>query len=254
MPTKRRITTITLDWGDTLAANFGMPYLVTQRRAFEQLAADLRQLGCDVPATFTQTAMNDLAFDWKNSIDPLTNPEHKEFDFAAMLSTWVRNVGAFDLNTHALTRVITRCLARLTDTVIPFSDTASALSALKARGFRLGVLSHTPWPGDACREWFVRHGLAGYLDFYSLSSDVGWIKPHPRHFQHALDQAGVPANQILHVGDHPLRDIQGARACGFRTCLRVTENMHSQDALNACQPDAEILHLRELVAVAEQLT
>jgi FMN phosphatase YigB (HAD superfamily) len=253
MPTTPRITTITLDWGDTLAANFGMPYLVTQRRAFEQLAVDLRAAGCDVPTTFTDTAMADLAVDWKRSIDPIANPEHKEFDFAAMLNNWVKEVDGMSVEGHRLSRIIARCMARLTDTVIPYGDTISALSMLKARGYRLGVLSHTPWPGEACREWFIRHGLAGYLDFYSLSSDVGWIKPHPRHFQHALDQAGVPAEQILHVGDHPLRDIQGARACGFRTCLRVTENMHSPDALSACKPDAEILHLRELAEVIERL-
>ena len=253
MPKTPRITTITLDWGDTLAANFGMPYLVTQRRAFDQLAADLRAAGCEVPVTFTQTAMADLSVDWKRSIDPIANPEHKEFDFAAMLSNWVKAVDGMDVEAHRLSRIIARCMARLTDTVIPYGDTLSALSMLKARGYRLGILSHTPWPGDACREWFVRHGLASYLDFYSLSSDVGWIKPHPRHFQHALDQAGVPAEQILHVGDHPMRDIQGARACGFRTCLRVTENMHSQDALSARQPDAEILHLRELADIIERL-
>jgi FMN phosphatase YigB (HAD superfamily) len=253
MTTKQRITTLTLDWGDTLAANFGMPYLMTQKRAFERLRDDLRAIGCDAPDNFAQQAMDDLAVDWKRSIDPIANPEHKEFDFSAMLSRWIRDAGGMTGDPHRVQQALNRCTQRLTDTVIPYGDTASALSMLKARGFRLGILSHTPWPPDACREWFKRHGLASYIDFYSLSSEVGWIKPHPRHFQHALDQAGVPAEQILHVGDHPMRDIIGARACGMRTCLRITENMHTHDALTSCNPDAEILHLRELLEVTEQL-
>jgi FMN phosphatase YigB (HAD superfamily) len=253
MPTTRRISTVTLDWGDTLAANHGMPYLVTQRRAFERLGQDLAALGCPVPATFAESAMGDLAGDWKRSIDPLQNPEHREFDFAAMLHGWVAAVGAMDHDQHRVRQAVQRCTGRLTDTVIPYGDSAAALSMLKARGYRVGILSHTPWPGDACREWFARHGLAGYIDFYSLSCEVGWIKPHPRHFQHALDQAGVSADRILHVGDHPMRDIQGARAHGFRTCLRVTENIYATDVLAACGPDAEILHLRELVEVLERL-
>ena len=121
------------------------------------------------------------------------------------------------------------------------------------RGFRIGVLSHVPWPGPACRAWFARHGLAAYIDFYSLSSEIGWIKPNPRHYQHALDQAGCAPDELLHVGDHPDRDIAGARAFGFRTCLRVTENIYPQDALATCGADAEILHLSEVLGVATGL-
>jgi len=254
MATTRRITTVTLDWGDTLAANHGMPYLVTQRRAFERLGQDLAALGCTVvPTDFAEKAMTDLSGDWRRSIDPVLNPEHKEFDFAAMLGGWIAAVGGMDCDQHQVRQALSRCTARLADTVIPYGDSAPALSMLKARGYRIGILSHTPWPGDACREWFHRHGMAGYIDFYSLSCEVGWIKPHPRHFQHALDQAGETPDRVLHVGDHPVRDIEGARAQGMRTCLRVTENIYSQDALARCRPDAEILHLRELLDVLDRL-
>ena len=248
------IRTITLDWGDTLAANFGMPYLETQRRAFSRLGDDLRQLGGTADADFCARAMAELAVEWKRSIDPQQNPEHREFDFLAMLDGWVAGAGAIDLAPHAVRLAIERCTATLTDTVIPYADTAAALSLLKARGYRIGILSHVPWPGDACRAWFLRHGLSPYIDFYSLSCEIGWIKPNPRHFQHALAHAGCTATEILHVGDHPLRDVAGARQCGFRTCLRVTENIYPQDVLAGCQPDAEILHLRELLAVLERLS
>ena len=253
MPTGR-ISTITLDWGDTLAANHGMPYLATQQRAFQQLANDLKAIGCPVPEDFVARANSELAVEWRSSIDPLQNPEHREFDFAAMLSRWIADAGGLDAEPHRVRRALERCTARLTDTVIPYAESAGALSMLKARGYRIGILSHVPWPGDACRRWFARHGLAGFIDFYSLSCEIGWIKPNPRHFQHALDQSGCATpGEVLHVGDHPLRDIEGARRFGFRTCLRHTENMHTQDALAACKPDAEILHLTELLEVAERL-
>ncbi len=247
------IRAITFDWGDTLAANYGMPYLSTQRRAFARLAEDLRLLGCAAPDDFAAQAMADLAVDWKRSIDMQANPEHREFDFRAMLNGWVAKAGGLDADPHGVRLALERCTATLTDTVIPYADSATALSLLKARGYRIGVLSHVPWPGDACRSWFARHGLAPYIDFYSLSCEIGWIKPNPRHYQHALDQAGCAAAEILHVGDHPERDIAGAKRFGFRTCLRVTENMYPPDALSGCGPDAEIHHLRELVGVLERL-
>ena len=146
-----------------------------------------------------------------------------------------------------------RCTATLTDTVIPFSEAAPALALLRARGYTLGILSHVPWPGDACRSWFERHGLASYIGFYSLSCEIGWIKPHPSHFQHALDQAGCAAHEILHVGDHPVRDVQGGRRAGFRTVLRHTVNIYPSALMAECAPDAEIVRLRELVDIAAKL-
>ncbi len=247
------IKVITFDWGDTLAANYGMPYMETQRRAFRRMSGDLRALGCAADQVWEAAVIADIEREWKRSISREHNPDNREIDMRAMFSQWLDRAGARDADAHAVALAVERCTATLTDTVIPFTEAAPALSVLKARGYRLGVLSHVPWPGDACRSWFDRHGLSGFFDFYSLSCEIGWIKPNPRHFRHALDQAGCEAGEILHVGDHPERDVIGARACGFRTCLRHTENIYSPDVLAACKPDAEILRLRELVDVARTL-
>jgi FMN phosphatase YigB (HAD superfamily) len=248
------IRAITFDWGDTLAANHGMPYVATQRRAFNALARDLREMGFTVDEGWVDRALADIEAAWRTTISFEANPEHREVDMNAMFSGWLSRVVGLDADSSTLSLALERCQATLTDTVIPYSEAAPALSLLKARGYRLGVLSHVPWPGSACRAWFERHGLAPYLDFYSLSCEVGWIKPNPRHYQNALDQAGCRPDEVLHVGDHPERDIVGARAFGFRTCLRHTENIYPHDALHACKPDAEILHLRELVDVAKRLS
>ncbi len=247
------IRTITFDWGDTLAANYGMPYLQTQKRAFARLANDLTALGCTVPPGWVDAINAEIEVEWARSISPIANPEHREIDMRAMFDRWLGQAGAIEATPHAVRTATARCLATLTDTVIPFSESGPTLSLLRARGYRLGVLSHVSWPGDAVRAWFERHGLAGFFDFYSLSCDIGWIKPNPRHFQHALDQAGCPADQILHVGDHPLRDIEGAKAAGFRTCLRHTERIYPEDQVTACQPDAEIIRLHEVVEIAHRL-
>jgi FMN phosphatase YigB (HAD superfamily) len=248
------IRAITFDWGDTLAANHGMPYVATQRRAFTNLGVDLQGMGLTVPDGWVQDTIDELETQFRITISAEHNPENREMDMVAMLNRWISQVVNIEVDASQLRCVLDRCTSTLTDTVIPYAEAAPALSLLKARGYRLGVLSHVPWPGDACRAWFERNGLAGYFDFYSLSSEVGWIKPHPKHFRHALDQAGCAAHEILHVGDHPHRDIEGARAAGFKTCLRHTENIYPLDALQKCKPDAEILRLRELVDVAQRLS
>ena len=247
------IRCITLDWGDTLAANYGMPYLATQRHAFAVLGRELTAAGGKVREDFVARCMDDLAIEWKNSIDLLQNPDHREFDFQSMLMGWVESTAAAGSDRAAAQAALERCKDRLCDTVLPYTEAVPTLVALKAKGIRLGILSHVPWPGDACRRWFARHGMAEHIDFYSLSCEVGWIKPHPAHFDHALERAGVPAREILHVGDHPLRDVAGARRAGFRTCLRWTECIYSQEQLHAAEADLTILHLSELIAAVDRL-
>ena len=246
------IRAITFDWGDTLAVNYGMPYRAIQRRTFVRLAEDLAQRGCPVPVDFTHQAMAELAVEWRKSIDPAQNPDHREFDFAAMLRNWVLSAGGGQLSPGELRRVIDDCTDRLADTMPPLPESLPVLTALKARGLKIGILSHVPWPGDACRRWFVRHGLAPYVDFYSLSCEIGWIKPNALHYQDAQAQAGCPAHEILHVGDHPFRDVEGGRKFGFKTVLRRTECIYSEEALDACLPDAEIIRLEELPGLLDQ--
>jgi FMN phosphatase YigB (HAD superfamily) len=242
------IRAITFDWGDTLAVNFGMPYQATQRAALDRLAHDLRACGCTVPTDWRERVLADIAQHWKASIDPLRNPDHREIDMMAMMQAWLAWAGA-DVARPEVCAAADRCNDRFTDTVLPFHETRRVLAELKTRGYRIGVLSHVPWPGDACRRWFVRHGLADVIDFYSLSCEIGWIKPNHAHYRDALTQAGCAAHEVLHVGDHPMRDVQGGKAFGFRTCLRWTENVYPQETLAACGADCEILHLADLLDV-----
>ncbi len=242
------IRCLTLDWGDTLAVNYGMPYRATQRRCFLRLAEDLRAAGGTVPAEGVETWIAELAVDWHRSVDVQANPEHREFDLPGLLQTWIARAAVPAAAAAAAQAALAHCTDRMCDTVIPYAEALPALRDLRQRGLRIGILSHVPWPGDACRRWFTRHGLAPFIDFYSLSSEVGWIKPNPRHFTHALALAQVAPHEILHVGDHPLRDVEGARRAGFRTCLRRTEGIYDEAALGGCAPDAEILHLDELPA------
>lgn len=247
------IRCITLDWGDTLAVNHGMPYQATQRLTFTDLGRALAKAGCAVPDDFLARWMGELAVVWKSTMDVQANPDHREFDFNGMIAGWVDATLTPSADRTAVHAAIDRCKDRMCDTVIPYSESLPTLAKLKAKGIRLGILSHVPWPGDGCRRWFARHGLAEHLDFYSLSCEIGWIKPNPIHFSHARELAGVEPHEILHVGDHPFRDVEGARRAGFRTCLRLTEGIYGEEALAVANADLTILHLAELVDAVETL-
>jgi putative hydrolase of the HAD superfamily len=62
-------------------------------------------------------------------------------------------------------------------------------------------------------------GLAELLDGIVSSAAVGAAKPDPRPFERALEIAGVPAYEAVHVGDSEREDAEGARAAGIRPIL-----------------------------------
>ncbi|MBN8527256.1 MAG: HAD family hydrolase [Planctomycetes bacterium] len=246
------IRCITFDWGDTLAVNWGMPYIATERRLLRRLASDLHECGGRADEAWAEACLRELQAEWNLTADSARNPEQREMDFPGLMRGWVSATGC-DPADPRVSAAVDRAWDRMTDTVIPYAEMVPALSRLHALGYRLGILSHVPWPGDPCRRWHQRHGSAPFLHFYSLSCEIGRIKPHPAHYQDAIRQAGCAPHEILHVGDHPMRDVEGGRRFGLRTCLRRTERIYPEEALDACRPDAEILHLAEIEAVAASL-
>ncbi|MHC5067366.1 MAG: HAD family hydrolase [Planctomycetota bacterium] len=240
------IAAITFDWGDTLATNHGQPYGHAQRRALEVLEDDLRACGGQPAVDWQARCHAELDAAWVSSAHPDHNPEHREFDMAAMVDGWLRASGCSS-DDPAVVAAGRRWLDSTIELVLAYDGVTAALAALHERGLRLGILSHVAYPGTTCRAWFARRGWDRFFDFYSFSSDVGWIKPHPAHYQDAITQAGVGAEHILHVGDHPLRDVVGAREFGLRTCLRLTEGIYPAEQVATCRPDLAVIHVRELL-------
>lgn len=85
------------------------------------------------------------------------------------------------------------------------------LADLAERGVARGVVSNF----DRRLPGLLR-ALGLPTDAVVLPSDAGAAKPDPRIFQLALQRLGVPAAAALLVGDHPERDLAGARRAGLR--------------------------------------
>ena len=64
---------------------------------------------------------------------------------------------------------------------------------------------------------FRRLGLDRFFAFGFCAADVGASKPHTAMFEQALAKAGVAPHEAVHVGDHPVDDVQGAQATGMAT-------------------------------------
>ena len=68
------------------------------------------------------------------------------------------------------------------------------------------------------RERVQRSGWSSRFTALIISEELGVAKPHPGFFQAALDALGLPAEELLCVGDNPVSDVGGAQAAGIDAC------------------------------------
>jgi putative hydrolase of the HAD superfamily len=96
------------------------------------------------------------------------------------------------------------------------ADARELVPALVKRGFVLGVASNY--------DHRLRSVAAGLPEFASLShliisAEVGWRKPAAEFFAALCAQTGLPAEQVLLIGDELQNDYEGARAAGLQALL-----------------------------------
>lgn len=97
----------------------------------------------------------------------------------------------------------------------PYLDTASTLAALNRMDIPVAVVSNTGWDITGS---FTAAGLAGLVDVFVLSCDIGLEKPHPRVFTFACRALDVEPADAVMVGDDPAKD-GGAVAAGIPVYL-----------------------------------
>jgi HAD superfamily hydrolase (TIGR01509 family) len=97
-----------------------------------------------------------------------------------------------------------------------------ALTALRARGLRLAVVSNTMrTPGVTLRKLLAQYRLLDCFAHATFSDEVGVRKPAPEIFWLTLRAVGGEPATAVHVGDDLVLDVQGARAAGMRV-VQVT--------------------------------
>ena len=83
---------------------------------------------------------------------------------------------------------------------------------------RLAVITNTHDPALVPTH-LARMGVANLLAPVVTSVELGWRKPSPRIFEHALERIGARPEECLYVGDSYIADYRGALAAGLRAWL-----------------------------------
>lgn len=180
---------VLLDWRGTLVVAPTYPWLVrtalhkTARPDDEDSVAQVLGMLRNAASTAVESSAVDTDAD-----------EHR----AAYLA-WFRAAGINDELADALYAVESDVALN------PFADdVGDLLQGLRAAGVRVGVVSdiHVDLrPAFAARRLPDGTSWADLIDVWVLSFEVGVAKPDQRIFETALQRLGLPAEQVLMVGD-----------------------------------------------------
>lgn len=180
--------------------------------------AACRELGLNVCKASIRRGYSvaDIFFNEENGRDSLSLRSAEErLDFFARYEQLILENAGLPV-TLDLARQVWAMAMTIPKDFVAFDDTIPALEALRAQGYRLGVLSNLRRDMDELCE---KLGLTPFLDFCISPTEPGGEKPDPAMFLEALNRVSVSAEEAVHVGDQYASDVLGARAVGMHGVL-----------------------------------
>jgi len=153
-----------------------------------------------------------------------THPEleHDDEIWFAFTERIVRGMGGDAPSAHACAVEITRGWERHENFEL-YEDTLPVLSALRAAGVKIGLVSNSARDVHA----FARHHAleidAGISSFFH-----GKTKPHASIFRAVLGLLDVGPDDAVMVGDTVEDDVEGARAIGMHAILLDRHGQHPE--------------------------
>lgn len=144
-----------------------------------------------------------------------------------------------------------------------FPGVVETLSRLKEKGYRVGSVTNRGLGGELFREEMRYHGLLDCFEVLSISCEVGYLKPHRRIFEHALEALGAKPEKTVMVGDSLRADVAGSKALGMTAVLKrnqmseeekelekdLGEPEESEPPAEYAEPDFIINDLPELISL-----
>ena len=117
---------------------------------------------------------------------------------------------------------------KLFNTYLPLAADDSVTQALQMvsdSGITINILSNTGFiKGDMLRKAIEQLGWASYFMFTIFSDETGCSKPNIKMFQEVWNGVSklnnaIEKSEVLHFGDNPFADVEGASKFGFSAAL-----------------------------------
>jgi putative hydrolase of the HAD superfamily len=200
VPTAHRpdVAALSFDGDDTLW-DFAASFRPAIARAAELLGAELG--GPPVPVDWLQRIREEVAADLPGA----TLPELRRAAFAEAVRRRAPD------RPELADRMFTAFMAVRARTTRLFPEVGAVVARLSGR-LPLALTTN----GNAELSWT---GLDPYFSAVVRAVDCGRAKPDPAIYLLTAERLGVEPARVLHVGDHPVEDVEGARAAGLQARL-----------------------------------
>jgi putative hydrolase of the HAD superfamily len=107
-----------------------------------------------------------------------------------------------------------------------YDDVTEVMRLLHRTGLTLGIVSSGITLKQA--EKIVRLRIHRFIDPRAIfiSDQVGIGKPNPKLYLRAIERIGAQPQETMHVGDHPVNDVDAANAAGMISVWNRREGVH----------------------------
>ncbi len=136
----------------------------------------------------------------------------------------------------------------LKELIYPLPGALAALEKLRDGGCRMALVTN----GDSRiqRAKITRFGLDEYFEATFIDTEIGFRKPDPRMFIHAMRAMGLRPDEVWMVGDKLSRDVLGAKRAG----LFAVWNDYRQAGLPGDAPAAPDLIIHSVAELPDILS
>lgn len=238
------VETVVFDLGGTLIEYAGeyetWPELETP--GFAAAYDALSQNGATLPPfeQFRQAGFSHLPRMWRAATRKEAN-----LQVHALLGESLADLGVTHFANGELLAAAQAYGAAIQQQAFMIAGAVEAVTAVKAAGYKVGLVSNTMFPGEMHQADMARFGLLDHFDATVFSADVNKWKPNAEPFLHVLAALGMGAETAVYVGDDPASDMVGGRAAGMRTVYFPSSPRFHMPA--GVQPDGQINTLAELL-------
>ncbi|MEY2443805.1 MAG: hypothetical protein QOE00_385 [Ilumatobacteraceae bacterium] len=215
-PGSRPIRGVLFDFGYTLFAH------ATLAATIGELAG---QLGAELP---TEQAVALAGRIDAAAMDPAELLHPRDYDSTVWAERWRLLYSAADEVVLGLGNAL---FTSMHDPLawVPYRDAAAVLAELHSHSIAIGIVSNTGWD---VRTVFAAHGLSTMVTSFTLSYEVGVVKPDRRIFVTACEAIAVEPEDVLMVGDDPRSD-GGSVDAGIRALLLPPRRHGSDNGLRS---------------------
>jgi putative hydrolase of the HAD superfamily len=193
------------------------------------------------PKELKKTYFEDIQSQLKQS-----NETYPEVDVYKIFSNMMHRYGNKTYSKSAIvdTAVLFRSLTMRRFEV--FQGVYEVLASLVEK-YELALISDAQWVFTEPEMAML--GLTPFFKFRILSSRFGFKKPDTRLFDMSMKKLMIKSEESVYIGDHPQKDLVGAKKAGMKFILFRSECKPHNDF----QPDRHFNDYSELLKIVEEM-